>query len=169
MEEWRVINDYNTYSVSNFGEVRNNNTGRILKPTDNGDGYLFINLSKNGIRKNFTIHRLVGLHFLPNWDNKETIDHKNRNKLDNRVFNLRWATISEQTANKIKKLNTSSKFVGVCFYKRNNKWIAHIRCQKINGKGKVNHLGYFKTEEEANTARYNFIIDNHLEEFYNLN
>lgn len=165
MEQWKLINNYNNYSVSNFGYVRNDKSGRILKPIDNGDGYLFINLSKNGIRKNFTIHRLVGLHFLPNWKAYKEIDHRNQDKLDNRVLNLRWATRSEQCANKTKQQNTTSKFIGVSFHKIKNKWVAHIRCQKLLG-GKRKYLGYFETEDEANSSRQKYIIDNHLEDFY---
>lgn len=167
-EEWRVINDYNTYSVSNLGKIRNNKTGRILKSCLTDWGYLHVWLFKNGIGKGYSIHRLVGIHFLPNCENKEEIDHLNHDKLDNNVDNLRWATRSEQTANRTKWKNTSSKFVGVCFDKNNNKWKANIRCQKLNG-GKQQHLGYFKTEEEGALAYNQFIIDNHLEEFYNLN
>lgn len=165
-EEWKLINDYNNYSVSNLGRVRNDKTGRILKCSLNKDGYLFVGLSKNGIVKFFKIHRLVGIHFLPNLENKETIDHRNQEKLDNSVFNLRWATKSEQIANIEKRQNTSSTFVGVCFDKNSNKWKADIRCQKLLGKGKRKYLGSFNTEEEANSAREKFIIDNHLEEFY---
>lgn len=46
------------------------------------------------------VHRLVADAFIPNPDNKATVDHINRNKIDNRVENLRWATMLEQSINK---------------------------------------------------------------------
>jgi len=165
-EEWRQINEYNNYSISSFGRVRNNKTGRILKPSVNGGGYLLVSLTKNKVSKHLSIHRLIGIHFLPNWENKECLDHVNRDKLDNRIINLRWASKAENSANKQKKQNTTSKFVGVSFYKNSNKWRSRIRCDKLLG-GRREHLGYFNTEEEAHSARQKFITENNLEEFYN--
>ena len=165
-EEWRPINDYNNYSISNFGLVRNDDTGLILKPYKNSCGYLQVGLSKNKVVKKIKVHRLIGIHFLPNWNNKECIDHRNRDKLDNRIINLRWATRSENIANKTKKQNTTSKYIGVSFYKNRNKWVAQIDCKNLNG-GRQKHLGIFNTEDEANSAREKFITENNLEEFYN--
>ena len=48
-EEFRIIKDYENYSVSNFGNVRNNTTGRILKPGINGNGYYHVILCKDRI------------------------------------------------------------------------------------------------------------------------
>ena len=166
-EQWRPINDYNNYSISSFGRVRNDDTGLILKPAITSRGYLRLGLYKNNIRKNYLIHRLIGIHFLPNWNNKECIDHVNRNSLDNRIINLRWATSSENSANKTKKQNTTSKYIGVSFDKNGNKWRANINCKKLTEKRRTIHLGSFKTEEEANSCRQKFITENNLEEFYN--
>lgn len=61
----------------------------------NGDGYRCISISG----KSYLVHRLVAEAFLPNPENKPTVDHINRDKLDNRIENLRWATHAEQRAN----------------------------------------------------------------------
>ena len=164
-EQWRPINDYNNYSISSFGRVRNDDTGLILKPAITSRGYLQVHLSKNGICKHFKLHRLVGIHFLPNWRDYKEIDHVNRNSLDNRIINLRWATSSENSANKTKKQNTTSKYIGVCFDKSSNKWEARIRCQKLLG-GIQKYLGIFNTEDEAHSTREKYITENNLEEFY---
>ena len=165
-EQWRPINDYNNYSISSFCRIRNDVTGRILKPTFNGRGYLQVHLSKNGICKHFKLHRLVGIHFLPNWRDYKEIDHVNRNSLDNRIINLRWVSSSENNANRAKRTNTTSKFVGVSFDKKSNKWRAQIRCKILNG-GIQKYLGIFNTEEQASFAREKYIKENNLEEFYN--
>ena len=47
-EEFRVIKDYENYSVSNFGNVKNNTTGKILKPSNSSNGYYKVNLFKDG-------------------------------------------------------------------------------------------------------------------------
>jgi hypothetical protein len=162
MEEFKKIDDYDNYSVSNCGNVRNNKTGRIRKGCKDKDGYLLVNLYKNGIPKMFKIHRLVGIYFIENINNYETIDHINLNKLDNRVENLRWATRSQNQANRGKRQNTTSQFIGVSFYKPSNKWYSQIK--KDN---KTKNLGRFNTEIEAFDCRQNYIINNHLAEFYN--
>ena len=95
MEEWRPIIDYPEYEVSNGGEVRRG--GRVLKPTPNSRGYSMVRLGRNN---NKYVHRLVASAFIPNPDNKPQVDHINRIRTDNRVENLRWATVSENQINK---------------------------------------------------------------------
>ena len=97
MEIWKDIEGFPKYQVSSLGRVRSFARGkeRMLVLCINPDGYYYCGL--NHVSK--TIHRLVALAFIPNPDNKPTVDHINRNPLDNRVENLRWATQSEQTIN----------------------------------------------------------------------
>ena len=105
MEEWKQIDGYDRYEISSFGNVRRN--GKVLNFQRCGGAnrdYLAAGLYKDGVKKTITIHRLVALAFIPNPDNKRTVDHINRNKLDNTVANLRWATDSEQGVNRHKEL-----------------------------------------------------------------
>lgn len=76
------------------------------------------------------------------------IDHKNRNGLDNRRENLRFATKAENARNNSRRPNsTSSVYTGVSWRKHAKRWSA-----KIAYAGKSIHLGYYDTEEEAGMA-----------------
>ena len=162
-EEYRQIEGYDNYSVSNLGNVRNDKTGRILKSAPNKDGYLSVALCKEGKGKTYKISRLVGFTFLENPDNLPEIDHINRLPYDNRVENLRWCSRENNQRNIPKRIGSSSKYLGVSWYKRDNKWTASL---SINGKR--NNLGYFKTEEEAYAVWCNAVRENNLQEFYGL-
>lgn len=109
MENWKAIAGYEEhYQVSNLGRVKSlprewvwgygaiRRRGElILSPGRKSDGYLSINLVRNGICKNVIIHRLVAKAFLPNPENKREVNHKNGNKGDNRLENLEWCTREE--------------------------------------------------------------------------
>src|SRR5258705_257618 len=86
------INDYENYKVSNFGNVINISTDKILKLSLKM-GYYYVSMKKNSDKrdKNFRVHRLVALSFIPNDDkSKKFVNHINGNKLDNKVSNLEW-------------------------------------------------------------------------------
>lgn len=91
--EWIKISEFPRYSVSDTGEVRNDKTGRTLKPLITGHGYYRVHLSPG--KKRFPIHRLVADAFIPKTEGKTQINHKNGIKTDNRVENLEWCTASE--------------------------------------------------------------------------
>jgi len=63
---------YPNYVIYVDGKVMNWTTGRILKPANNGTGYLFVNLRHNGFGKLITVHRIVSLAFIHNPDKNHT-------------------------------------------------------------------------------------------------
>ena len=164
-EVWRTIKNYDNYSISSFGRIRNDKFNRILKPQKNANGYYFVRLSKNGKVKPHSVHRLVGIAFLSNHDNKPQVDHIDSKKItNNNILNLRWSTISQNGFNKDKQKNNTSGYKGVSWHKCKKKYIA-----RIDIKGKNKHLGYFEKAEDASKAYDEYAKKHHGELFYKNN
>ena len=99
---WKTLDNFKNYEISSFGNIKNKITNRILKQGIKS-GYLCISIpNNNGDKKSCKIHRLVALTFIPNPLNKETVNHKDHNKLNNNLSNLEWATTTEQNNHKRK-------------------------------------------------------------------
>jgi hypothetical protein len=150
------------YQVSNLGNVKSLareilrkgkypfiSKERILKHSIRS-GYYQVKLWKEGKTKAMTIHILVAMAFLghiPDGTNRIVPDHKNDITTDNRLENLQLLTNRQNIEKYFLRKKTSSKYTGVCWFKKTNKWQAYI---KIDGKTK--HLGYFTDEYEAHLA-----------------
>lgn len=89
MEEWRQSKDMKNYEVSNEGRVRNSKTKRIIIPTVNSHGYEVVTLYGNGTKHTKRVHRLIASNFFNEDLNEYDVKHKDCNKLNNRVDNLR--------------------------------------------------------------------------------
>ena len=145
------VKDYDNYLIYEDGRCWSNFNKRFLNEQKNT--YNHYSLSKKGIVTTLFIHKLVAEHFLsPKPTEKHEIDHIDRNKKNNHISNLRWATRSEQNINVgIKKSNTSGH-TGINYNKKNNKWRARVTRNYIEY-----YIGVYDTLEEAIIQRDNFI------------
>lgn len=111
-EVWRPVKGFEgIYEVSNEGRVKSfnkNARGKFAKVARNGglimkervklgdkSHYAHVTLLHGNLRFDTSIHRLVAMHFIPNPQNKEYVNHKDGDKLNNVVSNLEWVTKSE--------------------------------------------------------------------------
>ena len=96
--EWKTIEINSKYEVSNHGEVRNKKTGRILKTYLDSGGYKTVGLGSK-IRHQ-KIHCLVAYTFIGERPNNLEIDHIDRDKLNNKLENLRYVTKQQNMWNR---------------------------------------------------------------------
>ena len=158
IEKWEYVKGYTgLYSVSNYGRVQSHLTGKILKPGINHKGYLIVQLSNCGEKRNHRVHRLVAEAFIPNPKHLPEVDHIDNDMQNNRVDNLRWVTGSCNTRNREVCRQATSKYNGVRFDKKTGKYLA---CIWFNRKTK--HLGTFTEETEAALAFNQFCLENNL-------
>tara|TARA_R100000781_G_scaffold100743_1_gene64247 strand:- start:408 stop:890 length:483 start_codon:yes stop_codon:yes gene_type:complete len=137
----------NEYSINQDGVVISKRKNREMKTWINkGTGYRFITLyNSNGVKKHYSIHRLVALNFIDNPNNYPMCDHINMDKEDNNKYNLRWVTCSANNRNKT-FVKTHNLPRGV-FKTSSGKYGSQIWRDK-----KKKYLGCFETEEEAGNA-----------------
>ena len=167
IEVWKDVVGYEgIYQVSNLGNVKSLSRiilrngkypflskEKLLKINVNKFGYSYISLENNGEQKYFLIHRLVGIAFILNNENKSDINHINGVKTDNIVNNLEWNTrkenirhsvvngltsigekhycakLTEKQVLEIRESNLKQKDLAV-FYKVNGSLISSIKTRK---------------------------------------
>jgi len=141
-EIWKDVSQFKGYQVSTEGRIRNKKTKMLLKPSKCCSGY-----AVSSIRgKNIKFHRIVAQTFLPNFNNKPTIEHKDDNKMNNKLYNLKWATyIEQQKFIKEKKSRKSQKGVLIGTGNMENlegeiwKVVAKFPEYQISNKGRVKY------------------------------
>ena len=155
--EWKAIEGHDGYEISVEGVRSYKNARHGLRETPKmmklwkRKGYLSIRLDE----KYYTFHRLLAIAFIPNPENKLLIDHINRNRLDNRLENLRWATRKENNQNK--SIQSNNK-LGIQHIRKHNKGGFQFRIKR-NG---IIHQKCFKTLEEAIAYKDEYFKQNQI-------
>lgn len=156
MKNGKIYHGYEgLYQASNLGRIKS--LGRtwvsangsvkkhkeiIMKQRKQRNGYLLIKLCKNGIEKHMSVHRIIAETFINNPQNKSQVNHKNAIKIDNRVENLEWVTMSEniQHAYKNNLINLEyqkkhmKKIGSMQKGEKNNNWKGYINIYDDNNK-----------------------------------
>ena len=104
IEEWRDIPGYEGfYEISNHGRVRRIYR-RLMAKRETRDGYIRLNLSKDGKTSQVFVHQTVLKTFGPSQKMGQQTNHKNGHKKDNRIENLEWVTVAENIRHRDKVL-----------------------------------------------------------------
>ena len=109
----------------------------------NGKGYVICNITVNGKQKKMKLHR-----FIINAPDHSIVDHKDKNKLNNQLSNLRIVSSVESNQNNVKRKDNTSGVTGVIWERKKKMWRAFIY---INSKRK--HILITKDKERAICAR----------------
>ena len=93
---WKDIKNYENYQISDCGKVRSNFRSKDKSKykeikLQNNNGYKLVQLNNKDSKLMFRVHRLVAEAFIPNPENKRTVNHKDGDKSNNSVNNLEWA------------------------------------------------------------------------------
>lgn len=173
IEEWKDINGFEgIFQISNLGRVKSLaryvgdyrgkrlKREKILKPNDNGYGYLVIKVNTDngkGKPRVFYIHRLVAEYFVPNPNNNKIVNHLDYNKHNNVYTNLEWCSQKENIEYSIPRMRKPKNFK-----KRTNTGEKYISL--INGKYqfmfsnyKTNDYKRFDDLDSAIAYRDNFL------------
>lgn len=93
---WSRVAGFNKYSISKNGEVRHDRLGRIKKNYLNKNGYWAVCLMRDGAGKSTVeVHRLLAKAYIPNPQNKPTVNHIDGDRSNLKLENLEWATYQE--------------------------------------------------------------------------
>ena len=133
MDEFVSIPDCQDYFINRKGEVlskRVSKDGRIKKQFLNNGGYYTAGFEINKKHKTLPIHRLVAKTFIPNPNNHEFVDHINRDKLDNRLENLRWCSREINCQNSSIRKTNKSGYKQISWQTRDKQWSVRIERNK---------------------------------------
>lgn len=161
-KKWKkiIINNQETfYSVSNYGDIRNDSTGTLLQGNIANNGYRMVHL-RHRIDKNCSVHRLVMKAFKPceNMDELQ-INHIDGNKLNNYIENLEWSTALENMRHSYTN-NLQQKKMRPCYqYDLDGNFIREFL--NSNEAAKILNLDYTSiwrcvTEQQQHYLKYQF-------------
>lgn len=164
-EVWKQVENIDRCEVSNKGRIRNKFMNSLLSSKKSMNGYMEIVID----RKTYFVHRLVALAFIPNLENKPTVDHVDRNRTNNNLENLRWNTVKEQTMNMkykyvipMRKINRIDIKTDEVLQTHDNleesiKWIIYNKLSESTNKNSIrSHLSTSLNDESNTKSCYGY-------------
>lgn len=144
-EIFKEVEGFERYKISNYGRCYSTIFKKILKESDNGNGYKFYQLRIKGQDTYYHLyeHRLVALNFIPNPLNLPQVNHKDLCKNNNHISNLEWCTAKENMEHSVKIQPDKYGFKNI----RNGIIYRSIPCAIYSNKHQL--LGVFKSRVEA--------------------
>ena len=152
------------YAATKEGKIWSHTNKKFRKISTDSRGYCHLGLCKKGVVKNYMLHRLVALTYIPNRKNLPHINHKNCTKGDNDVKNLEWCTAKENIQHAIiNNLRHPARGVdhGNSFLSEDD--VREIRRQKERGDtlveiGKHFNADFRTISQIVNRKRWNHIV-----------
>jgi hypothetical protein len=135
------VKDFPNYTIYKDGRVVNKYGHQLKNVLNRHNGYYTVCLRNNPIQKNPSIHRLLAQHYIPNPNNLPFVDHMDRNKRNNDLSNLRWASCLLNQQNTGKRKNNKSGHKNVSHRKERDTWIYNYRVM-----GKIIYKRTFKSK-----------------------
>ena len=158
------LEDFPKYFVGVDG-VYSEKSGKIKKLKSSiCRGYYKVNLYQDGKQYKKSVHRLIAQTFTPNPNNLKQVDHINRDRLDNRLENLRWVTNKDNGRNRSMSKDNTSGYQGVRFHKSNNSWAATWCDKEGKQKTKTFSINKYGTDAKKLAIEYRQKI---VDELYN--
>lgn len=163
MEVWKDIKGYEGYyQASSHGRIRsydqyvNGYNGLKLRkgvtrnPHIYKEGYKSLTLSIKGTVKKYLVHRLIAETFIPNPENKETVNHKDLNKLNNNIENLEWCTHKENVHHAINNNVNPSTWIKIKIIDKVSNKVYHFRNQATASAFMGHNVSYIGKNKRRN-------------------